>query len=83
MAIAIRTAQTTREGPLASGTGTVRMGSGAAAELAVTWASRTERATRPGRGGGPRPPRLPAPRASRRPVRRAGQLPDGLKGMTT
>lgn len=44
MAIAIRTAQTTWEGPLASGTETVRMGSGAAAELAVTWASRTERA---------------------------------------
>lgn len=61
MAIAIRTAQTTREGLLASGTGTVRMGSGAAAELAVTWASRTERAARPGRGDGPRLPRLPAP----------------------
>ena len=44
MAIAIRMAQTTWEGPLASGTGTVRMGSGAAGELAVTWASRTERA---------------------------------------
>ncbi|MDQ2816495.1 MAG: OsmC family peroxiredoxin [Actinomycetota bacterium] len=44
MAIAIRTAQRTWEGPLASGTGTVRMGSGAAGELAVTWAARTERA---------------------------------------
>jgi lipoyl-dependent peroxiredoxin len=44
MAIAIRTAQTTWEGPLASGTGTVRTGSGAAGELPVTWASRTERA---------------------------------------
>jgi osmotically inducible protein OsmC len=39
MAIAVRTAQTTWEGPL-----TVRMGSGAAGELAVTWAARTERA---------------------------------------
>ena len=38
---------------------------------------------RPGRGGGPRPPRLPASRACRRPVRRPGQLPDGLRGMTT
>lgn len=46
MAIAVRTAQTTWEGPLASGTGTVRMGSGAAGELAVTWAARTERADR-------------------------------------
>ena len=44
MAIAIRMARTTWEGPLASGTGTVRMGSGAAGELVVTWASRTERA---------------------------------------
>ena len=44
MAIAIRMAQTTWEGPLASGTGMVRMGSGAAGELAVTWASRTGRA---------------------------------------
>ena len=44
MAIAVRTAQTTWEGPLASGAGTVRMGSGAAGELAVSWASRTERA---------------------------------------
>ena len=44
MAIAVRMAQTTWEGPLASGTGTVRMGSGAAGELPVTWAARTERA---------------------------------------
>jgi lipoyl-dependent peroxiredoxin len=44
MAIAVRTAQTTWEGPLASGAGTTRMGSGAAGALAVTWASRTERA---------------------------------------
>lgn len=36
MAIAVRTAQTTWEGPLASGTGTVRMCSGAAGELAIT-----------------------------------------------
>jgi lipoyl-dependent peroxiredoxin len=43
MAIAVRTAQTTWERTLASGAGTVRTGSGAA-ELAVTWASRTERA---------------------------------------
>ena len=44
MAIAVRMAQTTWEGPLASGAGTVRMGSGASGELAVTWASRTGRA---------------------------------------
>jgi lipoyl-dependent peroxiredoxin len=44
MTIAVRTAQTTWDGPLASGTGTVRMGSGAAGELPVTWAARTERA---------------------------------------
>lgn len=44
MAIATRTARTTWEGPLASGAGTVRTGSGAAGELPVTWASRTERA---------------------------------------
>ena len=44
MAIAIRMAQTTWEGPLASGTGLIRMGSGATGELPVTWASRTERA---------------------------------------
>ncbi|MGH3302303.1 MAG: OsmC family peroxiredoxin [Streptosporangiaceae bacterium] len=46
MAIAIRTAQTTWEGPLASGSGLIRMGSGAAGELPVTWAARTERADR-------------------------------------
>ena len=44
MAFAVRTAQTTWEGPLASGTGLIRMGSDAVGELAVTWASRTERA---------------------------------------
>src|SRR6185312_5435989 len=44
---------------------------------------RAVRPVRPGRGGGPRSPQLPAPRAHRRPVRRGGQLPDGLKGMTT
>jgi osmotically inducible protein OsmC len=44
MAIAIRMARTTWEGPLASGTGLTMMGSGAAGELPVTWASRTERA---------------------------------------
>jgi len=44
MAIAIRTAQTTWEGPLASGAGLIGMGSGAGGELPVTWASRTERA---------------------------------------
>jgi lipoyl-dependent peroxiredoxin len=44
MAIAVRMAQTTWEGPLAGGAGTLRMGSGAAGELPVTWASRTERA---------------------------------------
>ncbi len=44
MAIAVRRAQTTWEGPLASGSGTVRMSSGAAGELPVTWAARTERA---------------------------------------
>jgi len=42
MAIAMRTAQTTWEGPLAAGSGTVGMGSGAAGKLPVTWASRTE-----------------------------------------
>jgi hypothetical protein len=44
MAVAIRTAHTTWEGPLAGGTGLIRTGSGAAGELPVTWASRTERA---------------------------------------
>ena len=42
--MAIRTAQTTWEGSLASGTGLLRLGSGATGELAITWASRTERA---------------------------------------
>lgn len=56
MPIAIRTAQTTWEGPLASGTGTVRMGSGAAGELPVTWASRTEHP-----GGKTSPEELAAP----------------------
>jgi lipoyl-dependent peroxiredoxin len=44
MAIAVRMAQTRWEGPLASGTRTVRIGSGATGELPVTWAARTERA---------------------------------------
>jgi lipoyl-dependent peroxiredoxin len=44
MAIAVRMAQTTWEGPLARGTGRTGMSSGAAGELPVTWASRTERA---------------------------------------
>jgi lipoyl-dependent peroxiredoxin len=44
MKIAIQMAQTTWEGPMASGTGMVRMRNSTAAELAVTWASRTERA---------------------------------------
>ena len=44
MATAIRTAQTTWEGPLASGTGMIKMGSGATGELPVTWVARTERA---------------------------------------
>jgi osmotically inducible protein OsmC len=42
--IAVRKAETTREGPLASGTGLIRMSSGAAGGLSVTWASRAERA---------------------------------------
>jgi osmotically inducible protein OsmC len=42
MAIAERTAETTWEGSLASGSGTIRAASGALGELAVTWASRTE-----------------------------------------
>lgn len=42
MAIAVRTAETTWEGPLASGAGTITLGSGAVSELPVTWASRTE-----------------------------------------
>jgi osmotically inducible protein OsmC len=44
MAIAVRRAQTTWGGPLDSGTGTIRMSSGAAGELPVTWAARTGRA---------------------------------------
>jgi lipoyl-dependent peroxiredoxin len=36
-------AETTLAGPLASGTGLMRLGSGAAGELTVTWASRTGR----------------------------------------
>jgi osmotically inducible protein OsmC len=44
MAIAVRRAQTTWEGPLDSGTGTIQMGTGATGELPVTWAARTGRA---------------------------------------
>lgn len=43
MAIAVRTAETTWEGPLASGRGTLQGRSGALEGLPVTWASRTER----------------------------------------
>ena len=43
MAIAERTAETTWEGTLAGGRGTVRGASGAFDGLDVTWASRTER----------------------------------------
>lgn len=43
MAIAKRTAETTWEGTLAAGRGTVRVTSGAWEALPVTWASRTER----------------------------------------
>jgi lipoyl-dependent peroxiredoxin len=43
MSIAQRTAQTTWEGPLASGTGKIVGGSGALDGLDVTWAARTER----------------------------------------
>jgi osmotically inducible protein OsmC len=42
MAIAQRTAETTWEGPLVSGRGTVHATSGAFDALAVTWASRTQ-----------------------------------------
>ncbi len=42
MPIATREAQIVWQGPLASGAGTVSSGSGALAELPVTWASRTE-----------------------------------------
>jgi lipoyl-dependent peroxiredoxin len=43
MPIALRTAEIQWEGPLARGTGTLTSGSGALDQLAVTWASRTER----------------------------------------
>ena len=43
MPIAIREAEVHWEGPLARGTGTLTSGSGALDQLAVTWASRTER----------------------------------------
>ncbi len=42
MAIAVRQAETTWEGTLARGTGTLSTGSGALGQLPVTWASRTE-----------------------------------------
>jgi lipoyl-dependent peroxiredoxin len=42
MAIAERTAVTTWEGPLATGSGKIRPASGAVSDLEVTWASRTE-----------------------------------------
>src|SRR5579875_605099 len=41
MAIAERTAETTWQGTLASGSGTIRPASGALGDLPVTWASRT------------------------------------------
>jgi osmotically inducible protein OsmC len=43
MPIARREAETVWEGPLARGTGTLTSASGAFEQLAVTWASRTER----------------------------------------
>ena len=43
MPIAIREAEILWEGPLARGAGTLTTGSGALDQLAVTWASRTER----------------------------------------
>ena len=43
MPIAIREADILWEGPLARGAGTLTTGSGALDQLAVTWASRTER----------------------------------------
>jgi osmotically inducible protein OsmC len=43
MPIAVREAEVLWEGPLARGAGTLTSGSGALDELAVTWASRTER----------------------------------------
>lgn len=42
MAIADRTASTTWQGPLSSGSGIITSGSGALGELPVTWAARTE-----------------------------------------
>lgn len=41
MAIAVRTAETTWEGTLASGNGTIRPATGALGAIPVTWASRT------------------------------------------
>jgi lipoyl-dependent peroxiredoxin len=43
MPVALREAEVIWKGPLASGTGTLTTGSHALDELAVTWASRTER----------------------------------------
>jgi lipoyl-dependent peroxiredoxin len=43
MPVALREAEVLWEGPLARGTGTLTSGSGALDQLAVTWASRTER----------------------------------------
>ena len=43
MSIAVRESEVLWEGPLARGTGTLTSGSGALDQLAVTWASRTER----------------------------------------
>jgi lipoyl-dependent peroxiredoxin len=43
MPLALREAEVLWEGPLARGAGTLTSGSGALNELAVTWASRTER----------------------------------------
>jgi osmotically inducible protein OsmC len=43
MPVALREAEIIWEGPLARGTGTLTSGSGALDQLAVTWASRTER----------------------------------------
>ena len=64
MSIADRTMQTTWEGPLASGEGTLSEGSSAALDgLQVTWASRTEQ---PGGKTSPRSwRRLHIPRVSR------------------
>src|SRR6188472_4547463 len=43
MPVALREAEVIWEGPLASGTGTLTSESGALEQLAVTWASRTQR----------------------------------------